>query len=104
MKLLSGLLDEDEKTLGRQHPKVLRTRAALGRVTMFAGQLGTAVQVLETTLADGIEALGADHPDTDTFRGSLLEACDLADERGKKKDRELAAEARHRWTLAPKAD
>ncbi|WP_020388265.1 tetratricopeptide repeat protein [Kribbella catacumbae] len=104
MKLLSGLLDEDEKTLGRQHPKVLRTRGALGRVTMFAGQLGVAVQVLEMTLADGIEGLGADHPDTETFRSSLLEACDLADDRGKKKDRELSAAARHRWTLAPKAN
>ncbi|NEA32627.1 tetratricopeptide repeat protein [Streptomyces sp. SID13031] len=104
MKVLTELLDQDEKTLGGQHPKVLRTRAALGRATMFAGQLGAGVQVLELTLADGIEGLGADHPDTEIFRGMLLEACDAADNHGKKKDRELSAAARDRWTLAPKAD
>jgi hypothetical protein len=103
-KLLTELLDQDEKTLGRHHPKVLRTRAALGQATMFADQLGAAVQVLEVTLADSIEGLGADHPDTETFRLSLLEACEAADTRGKKKDRELSAAARNRWTLAPKAD
>ncbi|WBQ02046.1 tetratricopeptide repeat protein [Kribbella sp. CA-293567] len=104
MKLLATLLDQDEKTLGRKHPKVLRTRAALGRATMFAGQYGAAVQVLETTVADSIDGLGADHPDTLIFGSILLEACDTADSRGKKKDRELAATARDRWTLAPKAD
>jgi hypothetical protein len=103
-KLLTELLDRDEKTLGRQHPKVLRTRAALGRATMFAGQLGAAIQVLEATLADSTDGLGADHPDTETFRSILLEACDAADSRGKKKDRELSAAARDRWSLAPKAD
>jgi hypothetical protein len=104
MKLLSELIEQDEKTLGRQHPKLLRTRAALGRATMFADQLGASVQVLELTLADSIEALGEDHPDTETYRAFLLEACDAADTRGKKRDRELSAAARHRWTLAPKAD
>lgn len=103
-KLLTELLDQDEKTLGRQHPKVLRTRAALGRATMFTGQLGAAVQILEQTLADSIEGLGLDHPDTEVFRGLLLEACDAADNRGRKKDRELSAAARQRWASASKAD
>ncbi|GAA0956048.1 hypothetical protein GCM10009554_64920 [Kribbella koreensis] len=104
MKLLSELVEQDEQTLGRQNPKVLRTRAALGRATMFADQLGAAVQVLEMTLADSIEGLGNSHPDTETYRSFLLEACEAADLRGKRKDRELSAAARHRRTLAPKAD
>jgi hypothetical protein len=104
MKLLSELVDQDEKTLGRQNAKVLRTRAALGRATMFADQLAAAVQVLEMTLADSIEGLGDDHPDTQIYRAFLLEACEAADLRGRRKDRELSAAARHRWTLAPKAD
>lgn len=103
MQVLSDLLAREEGTLGRQHPKVLRTRAALGRATMYSGQLGAAVQVLELTLADSIEGLGADHPDTEIFRTMLLEACDAADN-GKKRDRELSAAARRRWTSAPKAD
>jgi len=46
----------------------LRRGSALGRVfagrkTMFAGQLVPAIQLLETTLADSIDSLGANHPD-----------------------------------------
>jgi hypothetical protein len=103
-KVLSELLDRDQKALGRSHPKVLRTRAALGRATMFAGRLGAAVRLLDATLADSIESLGGGHPDTETFRGVLLEACEAATTRGKKKDRELAAAARDRWSLLPKAN
>ncbi|MDX6259611.1 MAG: hypothetical protein QOH84_1299 [Kribbellaceae bacterium] len=101
-KLLTGLLERDEKTLGRQHPQVLRTRAALGEANAYANQLGTAVEVLESTLADSTEGLGADHPDTEVFRELLLKACDAAD-RGSKRDRELSAAARQRWLSAPKS-
>jgi hypothetical protein len=101
MKLLSELLAFDENLLGRQHPKVLRTRAALGRATMFADQLADAIQVLEGTLADSIEGLGAAHPDTEVVRGLLLETCKQAETRGKKKDREAAAAARVRLTPQP---
>ncbi|MEU4390076.1 tetratricopeptide repeat protein [Kribbella sp. NPDC023855] len=103
-KLLSELLERDEKSLGRYNAKVLRTRAALGRATMFTGRLGAAVEMLEATLADGIESLGADHPDTEIFRGVLMEACGAANTRGKKKDRDLAAAARDRWSLLPKTN
>ena len=99
VQLLAELLTHDEMLLGRQDPKVLRTRSALGRAHMFADQLSRAVQVLEMTVADSIEGLGVDHPDTEVYRGRLLEVCEQATSRGKKKDRELAAAARRRWAL-----
>jgi hypothetical protein len=102
-KLLTGLLDRDEKTLGRQHPQVLRTRAALGEANTYVNQLGTAVEVLEATVADSTEGLGAGHPDTEVFRELLSRACDAAD-RGSRRDRELSAAARRRWLSAPKTD
>jgi hypothetical protein len=95
-KLLTARLAKLEPSLGRTNPSVLRTRGALGRATMFAGQLAPSIQILETTLADSIDAFGADHPDTNVARGALKEACELADSRSRK-DREAAAGARRRW-------
>ena len=95
-KLLTARLAKLEPSLGRTNPSVLRTRGALGRATMFAGQLVPSIQILETTLADSIDAFGADHPDINVARGALQEACELADSRSRK-DREAAAGARRRW-------
>ena len=96
IKLLTARLANLEPSLGRTNPSVLRTRGALGRATMFAGQLTPSIQLLETTLADSIDAFGADHPDTNVARGALKEACELADSKSRK-DREAAAGARRRW-------
>jgi Tetratricopeptide repeat len=96
IKLLTARLAELEQSLDRKNPSVLRTREALGRATMFAGQLVASIQILEKALADSIDSLGADHPDTNVARGALKEACELADSKGKK-DREAGAGARRRW-------
>jgi hypothetical protein len=96
LKLLTARLAELEQSLDRTNHSVLRTRGALGRATMFAGHLVASIQLLEETLADSIDALGADHPDTNVARGALKEACELADSKGRK-DREAGAGARRRW-------
>ncbi|MEI8408980.1 MULTISPECIES: tetratricopeptide repeat protein [unclassified Kribbella] len=93
-KLLANIVAVDEQDLDRHDPQLLRDRAALGRALLACGEIAEAVHALSTAVADSIEALGAQHPDTTVYRATLVEACDVAEARGKKRDLQAVEAAR----------
>ncbi len=93
--LLADIVAVDEKDLDRHDPQLLRDRAALGRALLAGGEITAAIQALSEAVADSTEALGASHPDTTVYRAALVEACEVAEARGKKRQLQ-AAEAAER--------
>jgi len=90
-QLLTDIVAVDEDSLDRHDPQLLRDRAALGRALLACGETSAALQMLTRTVGDA----PAGHPDTSVYRAALLETCDVAEARGKKRD-VLAAEAARR--------
>lgn len=93
--LLADIVAVDERDLDRHDPQLLRDRAALGRALLCGGEIAEAIQALTKAVADSTDALGVSHPDTAVYRTALVEACDVAEARGKKRDLQAAEAARH---------
>ncbi|MFG1813734.1 tetratricopeptide repeat protein [Kribbella sp. NPDC049174] len=91
-KLLANIVAVDERDLDRHDPQLLRDRAALGRALLACGEIADAIQALTKAVADSVESLGVSHPDTTVYRAALVDACGVAEARGKKRDL-LAADA-----------
>lgn len=77
-----GVVDDDAQ--------LLRDRAALGKALLACGDIAESVEALTQVVRDA--PLG--HPDTAIYRKALVEACGVADARGKKRDVQLVAAAR----------
>ncbi|GAB2643240.1 tetratricopeptide repeat protein [Kribbella swartbergensis] len=93
-KLLADIVAVDEQDLDRHDPQLLRDRAALGRALLACGDIAAAIEALSRTVEDSRHALGASHPDTAVYRAALVEACDAAEARGRKRDVQALAAAR----------
>ncbi|MGW6276288.1 hypothetical protein [Kribbella sp. NPDC055071] len=94
-QLLTDIVAVDAESFDRQDPQLLRDRAALGRALLACGDITAALEALTRTVADAIP----DHPDTAVYRAALLDACRVAEARGKKRDLQAAESARR--LLAP---
>jgi tetratricopeptide (TPR) repeat protein len=70
--------------------QLLRDRAALGKALLACGDITEAVEALSQVVRDA----PVGHPDTAIYRAALVEACGVAEARGKKRDVQLASEAR----------
>jgi hypothetical protein len=70
--------------------QVVRDRAALGKALLACGDISDAVEALIQVVRDAVPG----HPDTAVYRTALVEACEVADARGKKHDVQLAGAAR----------
>lgn len=87
--------------LGPDHPQVLRTACALGVAQRDGLRPARAVDLLIETLDRCEQALGGGHPDTGHVRDELIEACDVAEHRGRRADRRAAARGRERLRRLP---
>ena len=70
-KLSRGMLDEQDKVLGPEHPDTLATRHRLARWTGEAGDAGGARDQLAALLPVRERVLGPEHPGTLATRASL---------------------------------
>ncbi|MFI7065699.1 hypothetical protein ACIBL3_32205 [Kribbella sp. NPDC050124] len=93
-KLLADIVAVDEQDLDPHDPQLLRDRAALGRALLAGGEIAPAIEALAQTVGEADKALGPSHPDTAVYRTALVEACDVAEARGKKRDVQAAEAAR----------
>ncbi len=84
--LLADILAVDEQDLDKHDPQLLRDRAALGRALLAIGEIADAVRALSEAVAASTDALGPSHPDTKVYRTALVDACEVAEARGKKRD------------------
>ncbi len=89
-KLLADIVAVDEQELDRFDPQLLRDRAALGRALLAGGEIAEAIEALSRAVSDST----ASHPDTKVYRAALVEACEVAEARGKKRDLQAAEAAR----------
>jgi hypothetical protein len=89
-QLLADIVAADEETLGAGDPQLLRDRAALGNALLACGEISEALEAL--TLVIHYATPG--HPDTAIYRAALVEACKVAEARGKKREVQLAEAAR----------
>ncbi|MEU4293318.1 tetratricopeptide repeat protein [Kribbella sp. NPDC026596] len=89
-QLLADIVAVDARDLEPHDPQLLRDRAALGRALLACGEISAALEALTRTVEDA----AAGHPDTSVYRTALVEACDVAEARGKKRDVVAAEEAR----------
>jgi len=85
-QLLTNIVAVDEKDLEPRDPQLLRDRAALGRAFLAGGEIAAAIETLARTVGDAAAAFGPSHPDTRIYRTALVEACDVAEARGKRRD------------------
>ncbi|WP_433169441.1 tetratricopeptide repeat protein [Kribbella sp. CA-247076] len=99
-KLLANIVAVDEQDLDRYDAQLLRDRAALGRALLACGEVADAIRALTRTVDDSTHALGASHPDTVVYRTALVEACDLAEARGRKRDVQAVEAARRMLNVA----
>ncbi|TCC07329.1 tetratricopeptide repeat protein [Kribbella soli] len=77
-----GQVDDDAQ--------LLRDRAALGKALLACGDIAEAVEALIQVVRDAAPG----HPDTAIYRTALVEACGVAEARGKRRDVQLAGAAR----------
>jgi hypothetical protein len=71
---LEGLLADQIRILGRDHPNTLDTRKALARLRRFSPSgVAQAIRDYEDLLADQIRILGRDHPDILATRKDLAD-------------------------------
>ena len=89
-QLLADIVAVEAESFDRQDPQLLRDRAALGRALLACGEISTALDALTRTVADAPPG----HPDTAVYRTALVEACEVAEARGKKRDVTAALAAR----------
>jgi hypothetical protein len=86
----SELLADQEKVLGVDHPRTLRTRHMLARLTLALGDARRAEEELRGVVRRSREVLGPDHPhtmDSRSYRAWALLKCG----RIQAADRELVA-------------
>jgi hypothetical protein len=89
-QLLADIVAVDAQGFDRHDPQLLRDRAALGQAPLACGEITEALDALTRTVADAAPG----HPDTAVYRTALVEACEVAEARGKKRDLLAAAGAR----------
>jgi hypothetical protein len=88
--LLADIVAADEESLGGGDPRLLRDRAALGNALLACGEIAEALVALSRVVRDALPG----HPDTAIYRTALVEACEVAEARGKKREVQLALAAR----------
>jgi hypothetical protein len=93
-QLLADIVAADEDSLPAGDPQLVRDRAALGRALLACGDISQALEALTQVVRDATPG----HPDTAVYRAALLEACEIAEGRGKKRDVQLVAAARQLLT------
>jgi tetratricopeptide (TPR) repeat protein len=89
-QLLADIVAADAETLPPGDPQLLRDRAALGKALLACGDISDAVETLSQVMRDA----PSDHPDTTVYRAALVEACEVAEARGRKRDGQLVDAAR----------
>jgi hypothetical protein len=98
-QLLANIVAVDTHDLEPLDPQLLRDRAALGRALLAGGEIADAIETLAHAVGDAAVALGPSHPDTKVYRSALIEACDVAIARGKKRDLQAVEGARPLLTV-----
>ena len=71
------------RVLGEDHPTTLTSRSNLACAYRAAGDLGRAIPLYETTLAEQLRVLGEEHPATLTSRSNLAYAYAFAGDLGR---------------------
>lgn len=89
-QLLADIVAADEDSLLTGDPQLVRDRAALGRALLACGDISEALEALTQVVRDATPG----HPDTAVYRAALVDACELAEGRGKKREMQLAEAAR----------
>jgi hypothetical protein len=89
-QLLADIVAADEESLGTGDPQLLRDRAAFGNALLSCGEIAEALEALTLVIRHAIPG----HPDTAIYRAALVEACEVAEARGKKREVQLAEAAR----------
>ncbi|WP_371402243.1 tetratricopeptide repeat protein [Kribbella sp. NBC_00662] len=89
-QLLADIVAADEDSLLAGDPQLVRDRAALGRALLACGDISEALEALTQVVRDATPG----HPDTAVYRTALVDACELAEGRGKKREVQLAEAAR----------
>ncbi|WP_405066594.1 tetratricopeptide repeat protein [Kribbella sp. NBC_01510] len=92
-QLLQDIVAVDALVLDQHDPQLLRDRAALGRALLSGGEIAASIEMLAHAVGGAAAALGPTHPDTSVYRTALVEACDVAKARGKKRDLQAAEAA-----------
>lgn len=89
-RLLADILAAGTDTAADAGAEVLRHRAALGKALLACGDVSDSVEALSQVVRDATP----DHPDTAVYRAALLESCEIAETRGKRRDARVARAAR----------
>lgn len=89
-RLLADVVAADEQNVGPGDPQLLRDRAALGQALLACGEISDALYALSRVVRDARRG----HPDTAVYRAALLDACEVAEARGKRREVLLAETAR----------
>lgn len=89
-RLLADIVAADAEILPPGDPQLLRDRAALGKALLACGDISDAVATLTQVVRDAPSG----HPDTAVHRKALLEACEVAEARGRRRDGQLVDAAR----------
>jgi hypothetical protein len=92
--LRTDIVTADEQDLSAHDPRLIRDRAALGRALLAGGEIGASIETLAQAVGAASAELGTTHPDTRVYRTALVETCEVAEARGKKRDLVAAAAAR----------
>ncbi|MFF0343285.1 tetratricopeptide repeat protein [Kribbella sp. NPDC004875] len=88
--LLADIVAADEADAAADDPQLLRDRSALGQALLACGDIAPALE----TLSEVIRHAPPRHPDSAVYRAALVEACEVAEGRGKKREEHLAGAAR----------
>ncbi len=71
LELFEGLLPDQLRVLGADHPDALTTRNNIAGWTGEVGDSRAALELFEGLLPDQVRVLGADHPDTLRTRNTI---------------------------------
>ena len=93
-QLLQDIVAVDTLDLDQHDPQLLRDRAALSARAPLRWEDPQRRSRCSATAVGGAAAtLGPTHPDTSVYRTALVEACDVAKARGKRRDLQAAEAA-----------
>ncbi|MEU4194274.1 hypothetical protein AB0E69_20430 [Kribbella sp. NPDC026611] len=79
-QLLTDIVAADQHT--PDEAQLRRDRAALGKALLASGEILAALEVLTRTVRDSVPG----HPDTAVYRSAVVEACEIAEARGRKRE------------------
>ncbi|MGW7686344.1 hypothetical protein ACWGID_36710 [Kribbella sp. NPDC054772] len=94
--LLADIVTADEAEAAADDPELLRDRSALGQALLACGDIAPALR----TLSEVVRNAPPGHPDSAVYRAALVEACEVAEGRGKRRELQLTRDARRMLSRA----